>query len=72
MLRTSEEEFLDLAVQDEDHAQRSDVLDADFEEAVAAHGVTGRLALLLDHVGADLPADHQRHQQREDRLPGLL
>ena len=55
----SEEEFLDLTVQDEDHAQGGDELHADLEEAVPAHGVTGCLALVLDHVGTQLPADHR-------------
>ena len=58
------EEVCQLAIQDQDHAQRGDVLDAELEEAVAAHSVAGLLALLLDHLRTDLPADHNGHQQR--------
>ena len=66
-LSRSEEEVLQLAVQDEDHAQRGDELHADAEEAVAAHGMPGLLHLLLDDLRPDLPADHQGHQQGAQR-----
>ena len=62
------EEALELTVQDQQHAQRGDVLAADLEEGVAAHFVAdGGFALVLDHLRADLPADHQGHQQAAKR-----
>ena len=69
----SEEEALDLTVEDQNHAQRRDEFDADFEEAIGTHLMAGRgFALALDDVRAELPADHDGHEQATERHKDTL
>ena len=59
--------------QDQEHAQRRDVAHADAEEAVGRHAVAGgELALVPDCLRPELPADHNRHQQRAERHQDAL
>lgn len=43
MREKSEEEVLDLTVEDQNHAQRRDEFDADFEEAIGTHLMAGEM-----------------------------
>lgn len=73
MREKSEEEALDLTVEDQNHAQRRDEFDADFEEAIGTHLMAGRgFALALDDVRAELPADHDGHEQATERHKDAL
>ena len=59
------EEIGDLPVQDHQHTQRRDILDAETEEIIDPRAVLAvEEDLLPQGIRLQLPADHQAHEQR--------